>query len=637
MTELNPQHARSAMLKAAEKQCAKARASGQFRVALVFANAIQQCLEYDNPGPLRAVMQLERFPVTIDEFVESRDFLGQRVDIWPALMEDLRRLNPDVFIGEEPVHEAYLGGATSIGKSTLARITLLYQIYLLTCLRSPQELFGLEPQTKFVFPLQSVAPEVTRRVLYEPIRQMFEEMPFAKKYLNWKRRRTVSLEIDGGIHVVPVLAGVEPLLGQAIPGCILDEVNFMHRVERSKRVAGPRGLGGLYDQAEETARELSQRRKSRFLNSPISVGTLIYCSSTRYIGDFLDRRIDEIEASPRSYVFWSRHARFAVVPKDRYCGETFGLLVGDKSRRTRPLEEDEEAPPGSRVEEVPVEFLDDFRRDPETALRTIVGIAVGSLTPFIDRRETIEESIDRWFDLDLWPWTCNSEIILDHNGWPEWIEDAMPSDRQKQRFVHIDLSLSRDACGIAVVKLQGFREESRGDNLIEAKPQFVVEAALSIKPSPDREILISEVKSFVSALINQHRLNIVQVNSDGYRAADFQQAFRSLHVRVQEISVDKDPAPYEYLRDCLYEGRLALVDSEVLERELIELERNRETQRVDHPPRGSKDVSDAVAGALFAAVSSRYVRARSGFFDSEGRRPQEPRPNPTRPPGMRRR
>ena len=213
----------------------------------------------------------------------------------------------------------------------------------------------------------------------------------------------------------------------------------------------------------------------------------------------------------------------------------------------------------------------------------------------------------------------------------------MPSDRQKPRFVHIDLSTSRDACGIAVVKLQGFRNENRGDNLIEAKPHFVVEAALSIKPSPEREILLGEVKDFIAELIHRHRLNIAQVNSDGYRAADFQQVFRSLGVGVHEISVDKDPAPYEYLRECLYEERLALVDSSVLKRELNELERNRETKRVDHPPRGSKDVSDAVAGALFAAVSSGYVRARSGFFDSKGRRPEGPRPNPPRPQGMRRR
>ncbi len=66
MTEVNPQYARSAMLKAAEMQRARVHALGQFRVARAFEYAIQQWLEFDNLGPLRAVTQHKRFPVTID-------------------------------------------------------------------------------------------------------------------------------------------------------------------------------------------------------------------------------------------------------------------------------------------------------------------------------------------------------------------------------------------------------------------------------------------------------------------------------------------------------------------------------------------------------------------------------------------
>ena len=79
------------------------------------------------------------------------------------------------------------------------------------------------------------------------------------------------------------------------------------------------------------------------------------------------------------------------------------------------------------------------------------------------------------------------------------------------------------------------------------------------------------------------------------------QIFRRRGLRADEQSVDRTSEPYEYLRECLYEGLLALVDSPTLQRELKQLERNPETGVIDHPPRGSKDVADAVCGAVFTA------------------------------------
>jgi putative transposase len=61
------------------------------------------------------------------------------------------------------------------------------------------------------------------------------------------------------------------------------------------------------------------------------------------------------------------------------------------------------------------------------------------------------------------------------------------------------------------------------------------------------------------------------------------------------------------------------------------------TGRIDHPPRGSKDVADAVAGALYAANPSNYVRSNSDYFDRNNNRPRSPRPNPPRPISMQRR
>ena len=173
--------------------------------------------------------------------------------------------------------------------------------------------------------MQSVSPQVTDRVIYRPFREMFLGMPYAKKHLKWSEKKEQTLELEGGISVRPALANVQAMVGQAVIGGILDEVNFMDIVEESTRIPGPRGLGGRYDQAQETFSNLSRRRKSRFATQGVSIGCLSILSSTRYRDDFLDRRMAEAQRLKEPNVFISRRKQYEVVPKGRYTGETFRL------------------------------------------------------------------------------------------------------------------------------------------------------------------------------------------------------------------------------------------------------------------------------------------------------------------------
>lgn len=629
---------RDELMLRAERSYARALALGGLRLEAILRYAIEQLVDHNNAGPILTFAELKTIPATIEDFVENPDFLGGIVAVWPHLLGDLKALNPDVLAGEEPVHEAFLGGATGIGKSTVARISILYQVYLLSCLQNPHRLYGLDPKTRFVIPLQSVAPEVTRRVLYDPLRETFEAMPYARRELTWNRRRRSALELEGGIHIVPLLANTETVLGQAIPGALLDEVNFMRIVERSKRAPGPRGLGGRFDQAEELYREVSQRRRSRFVSQAVSVGCIIACSSTRYQNDFLDRRSREVEEYGRRNVVVTRHKRYDVVPADRYCGETFSLLVGTERWRTRILAEDETLPADARVEQIPVEHRDEFQRDPEFALRAIVGVAVDAISPFIGEREKILEAIERGEAMGLEHLVDKPDALLARDGLPRWRPEVMPRDRDALRFVHIDLARTRDACGVAIVKYLGMTSDPPADasGTVELRPRFAVEAAISIKPSPDAELIFSDLRTWLMELVDIHRLDIYMVTFDGYQSADSRQILRRRGIWSDELSVDRTPQAYEYLRECLYDGRLAMVDSPTLTRELIQLERNPQTSVIDHPPRGSKDVADAVAGAIAAAVGSRPIRNAIGYRDRDAA-PVRPARERQRPAGSPRR
>lgn len=322
----------------------------------------------------------------------------------------------------------------------------------------------------------------------------------------------------------------------------------------------------------------------------------------------------------------------------------FPLLVGTERYRTRILGDDEDVPEEALVEHVPVEYLDDFRRDPEFALRQIVGIATDNLTPFIADREKVIEAIEKGEELGLDHWVDQPDVLIGRDGFPRWLEEAIPKDKETTRFIHIDLSRTRDACGIAVIKHLGWTETTERDEsgAVLMKPRFAVEAAISIRPSPDCELIFSDLRNWLLQIVSRYKIVIHTISLDGFQSIDSQQIFRRLGIRSLELSVDRSPEPYEYLRECLYEGRIAIVDSETLRRELLQLERNPETGKVDHPPRGTKDVADAVCGAIFTASMSRALRHLVGYVDNEGNqiniRPQTKRPEGRqRPQGRRRR
>jgi hypothetical protein len=613
-----PEDKKAALLRNAEKVYAHALATGEVRYGKMIHHAFTQLADHNNPAFLLALKKMKRVPVTLDEFIDSNDFLGGQMDIWPKLREDLKLMNPDQLIGEEPVNEVLLGGATGTGKTNTATVTQAYQLYNLLCFDWPQELFSLSRTTPIVFMFSSVSTTITNRVIYKPFRDLFLGMKFTQRYVEFNKQLESSLSIGQNIMVVPALASVQSMVGSAVISGILDEVNFMARVENSKMVVGATGAGGIFDQAEQTYRNLSRRRKSRFITRGISPGVLCVVSSTRYKGDFLDRRVDEIRTTGEKNTLVFRRKQYEVAPQTRYTGERFRLLVGTDRYPTRVLEEHEvpgkHFPAEAEIEMVPVEYLADFKRDAEAALRDIVGIATDAIRPFIAQRDRIIDAINAGRAARLRPVVDREVIVLAEEGLPPLPETFRPQDSGAPRFVHIDLSITSDRCGVAMVRHDGF-VQVRGERL----PKFAVELAIGIKPDPQNELQISELREWVLRMISRYDLNVVQISYDGFQSRESIQVLRRAGVRATNVSVDKTPEPYESFRSALYDGRLLLPENEVLRQELIQLEWLAHKGKVDHPPRGTKDIADAICGAFFAASKHPIVRTGVRALDDEGK------------------
>lgn len=609
--------ARTTLLRRAERAYARAEAAGEQRLGQILKHAFLQLAEENNPAFLLALNRMKRLPVPIDEFVDSPEFLGGHMEIWPQLRNDLREMNPDQLAGEPTVSEVILGGATGTGKTALSTVTNAYSLYYLTCFDWPQQLFGLSRATPIVFMFASVSATVTNRVVYKPFRDLFLGMKFTQKYVEYNKQLESSLALGQNIVVVPALASVQSMVGQAVVSGILDEVNFMARVENSKQILGPNGAGGVYDQAELAYRNLSRRRKSRFTTRGPQPGVLCVVSSTRYRGDFLDRRIEEVikYGEPGTKVF--RRRQYEVVPQERFSGPKFKLLVGTERWPTRILSDEDyhgnRYPKGAEVENVPVEYMPEFQKDAENALRDICGIATDAIRPFIAQRDKIVDCVNAGRSAHLRMIFDRDEVILAHEPLPRLPERFIPQDKDAPHFAHIDLSTTYDRCGVGIVRHDGY-VSVRNERL----PRFSAVMALGIKPDPMNQVQIAELREWLLRIVQETGINLVQISYDGFNSKESIQVLRRAGIRATYISVDRTPEPYEVFRQAIYDTRVLLPDNDLLRQELIQLEWFAHKGKVDHPARGAKDVSDSICGALYAATRHPVVKSGVRAFTDAG-------------------
>ena len=603
---------RGSLLRRLDALISSAESTRQTRYVRIITNAIEKT-EEGNFAYAETLDNLSDIPVTIGEFIQSRDFVSDQVDLWPEIANDIVRLAPDILAGEEAVSEYFDGGATGTGKTTKALILQAYYLYYFHCYTSPQMQFSLTPSTPLVFPVQSVSRAVTNRVIYNPLRQLFLAMPYTRRYIAHDRYTEASLLLAKNIQLVPLLTTIQSIVGQAIPSGILDEVNFMSVVAQSKQVPGDFGEGGRYDQAELVYTTLSRRRKSRFISRGPVPGCLSVMSSVRYVEDFLDRRIKQIQKNKEPNTRIITRRQYEVQPQDRYTGEKFRLLIGTDHYRTRILEpheiEGDHYAEGAQIELVPEEYRTDFLNDPDNALRDICGIATHSISPFMTRRETVSQAVEQWQEAGRRIYVEKSNVILTSDGMPRVNRSMLPEDRGEfPRFVHVDLSLKSDRCGIAMVHTPRLFQIVDDEGMISYLPLVIVELVCSIQPSQKEEISVSTVRQWVGSLKKIYGFKVVSVTYDSFQSKESIQQFREEGIRSREISLDRTTEPYEALRSAFYQGRIQMVDNEEARREIVNLEYHAEKDKVDHPPKGSKDMADAIAGAVFAMSTSKEIR-----------------------------
>ncbi len=328
-------------------------------------------------------------PVDVQTFVEGAGFLNRRGTLYPAVMDELRELNSGKYV------EAVLTGAIGTGKSTIALFTTAYQLYTLSCLKDPHGLFNLDPSSEIVFAFQSLNKMLAKSIDYDRFRSMLTQSAYFNRDFPFNKKIASEMAFPKRIVVRPMSGDVNAAIGSNIFGAILDEINFMARVQQSKNAAD----GGLFDQANEMYNSIVRRRKSRFMATGGRLpGMVCLVSSKRYPGEFTDRKQlearEEISRTGKTGIFVYDRTLWQIKPKGTYGEKRFRLFLGDVTRKPCILEESAEVAgeDSDLVMEVPEEFRSEFQRDILSAIRDIAGSATFALHPFIVNTEAVSKA-----------------------------------------------------------------------------------------------------------------------------------------------------------------------------------------------------------------------------------------------------
>ena len=170
------------------------------------------------------------------------------------------------------------------------------------------------------------------------------------------------------------------------------------------------------------------------------------------------------------------------------------------------------------------------------------------------------------------------------------------------RFIHVDLALKRDRAALSLVHCLGFREV-KTLNGIESLPIIKVDLVHAWEANVNEEINFASIRQMIVDLCR--KFEVAKVTFDRWQSIEMIQSLRALNINADFHSVKK--TDYDTLMTAIYDGRLrGYWDELLVEEELLKL-RLFSNNRIDHPSSGSKDLADAVAGAVFVCIENMAV------------------------------
>jgi len=524
-------------------------------------------------------------PVDAKTFVEGEAYLGQpplsqvQYDIVEAMsqiyrLEDVIDLLGDTegrrYYNKYTKNEIILQLGKGSGKDFTSTVACAYIVYKLLCLKDPARYFGKPSGDAIDIINVAINAQQAKNVFFKGFKTKIERSPwFAGKFY----AKADSVEFDHSITVYSGHSERESHEGLNLILAVLDEISGF-----ASEVATGNDQGKTADNIYKAFRASVD---SRFPD----LGKVALLSFPRYPGDFISQRYDAVIAE-KDVV--TRQHRFVMNPE----------LPEDQEGNYLDIEWDEDTVVSYKYPGMfalkrptwvvnPTRKIDDFKlaffTDMGDAMQRFACVPTFSSDRFFRQEDKIRSAMSIRNPLDQY----------------RRFDESFKPDPDKTYFVHADLAQKHDKCAVAIAHVDKWVNVQIGKDYQQVMPIVVVDAVAWWEPKVEGPVNLSEVKQWIQ---NLRRLgfNLGMVSFDRWQSFDIQNELKQVGIRTDTVSVAKKH--YEDMAMLVYEDRLAMPSIDLLFEELIELKIVKQN-RVDHPRKSSKDLADAVCGAIFGAIS----------------------------------
>lgn len=546
----------------------------------------------------------KEIPVDIDTFLEDDRFLGRTNRNGESVYPYWRKVLRDIFNAGNKYEECFFTGATRIGKTSSAISGTGYMLYRLQCLRDPQEYFGKKDVSKFSILFFNITKELAAGVAFREFNDTLRMSPWFNQHGTFsKSDRNFYYIPEGDKVIVDFGSDAAHALGQQVFVGFCDEMNFSR--------AGVKDINKAKAHMEDLYNTVSARIKGTFRMNGEVFGKLFAVSSKRSDSDFMEAHMErQIASGAGDHIYISDAPQWEVLPPSMFSSKKFYIAVGDRYKKGFVVPENQTFPEaleelksqGYRLLTPPEDMRPEFIADFDIALRDLAGISVpGSLT-FITQ-EQISKCIGTRknpFYTDILQIGTTDNYSIEEFFHMEAIDTRLI---QNPVFIHLDLSKNDDKTGISAVCISGRKDISDIDGKIHSLPAFSHLFSVAIQAPKGANIAYDKIVNFL-VWLRSKKFNINNgISRDQFQSEYVAQILESKGFgKVPIISLDRTPDGYVTLRSVFNEQRIDLLDVELLQHELIHLQRDSVSGKIDHLVGESKDVSDTLAGAVWNAT-----------------------------------
>jgi hypothetical protein len=529
--------------------------------------------------------QFDEIPVDAKTFVESADYLGQpqlsliQYEIVEAMSqiyrkEELQEIFGSVagsqYFDKYTKNEIILQLGKGSGKDFVSTVACAYIVYKLLCLKDPARYYGKPSGDAIDIINVAINAQQAKNVFFKGFKTKIEKSPwFAGKY----NAKADSIEFDKSITVYSGHSERESHEGLNLLLAVLDEISgFASEV-------------GTGNEQGKTAENIYKAFRGSVDSRFPDLGKVVLLSFPRYQGDFISKRYEDViaekETIEKKHLFIMNedlphndlNNQFEIAWEE-------DTILSYKVPKVLALKKTTwDVNPTRKIDDFKLAFYTDLG---DAMMRFACTPTFASDAFFKDKAKlekvmTLRNPVDNFRRFD----------------------ESFKPDPDKIYYIHADLAQKHDKCAVAIAHVDKWVNIQVIKDYEQVAPMVIVDAVAWWEPKAEGPVNLSEVKQWIINLRRQG-FNIGVVSFDRWQSFDIQQELKAVGIKTDTVSVAKKH--YEDLAMMIYEERVAIPRIPLLLEEMSELKIMKNT-RVDHPRKKSKDLADAVCGAVFGAIS----------------------------------